>query len=177
MVKFAKSEKKVDNFLDKHTIDLISQPPAPLTPANDPLEGTQSASEAHAEPDKGKPHRPKKSAPRKPAPTSKRSQGPERLTKVVKCLFTPTEDAELRAFVGRLSPTRSLTLSHLVRAYFDLLRHCEDELTQELGRAEITRPINDKTALALFESQLAEVVHSALRRAPLIRSERPEAAE
>lgn len=68
----------------------------------------------------------------------------------------------------------SLTLSHLVRPYFDLLLHCEDQLTQELGRAGISRPLNDKTALAFFERQLAEVIHSAMRKAPPLRADRQD---
>ena len=33
---------------------------------------------------------------------TKQSKQPERLNRVVKCLFTPTEDQELRAMVSRL---------------------------------------------------------------------------
>ena len=66
---------------------------------------------------------------------------------------------------------RRSRLSHLIRPYFDLLLHCEDQLTQELGRAGLSRPLNDKTALAFFERQLAEVIHAALRKAPPLRTD------
>ena len=70
-----------------------------------------------------------------------------------------------------------LTLSHLMRPYFDLLLHCEEQVTEELRRAELSRPINDKTALAYFERRLAEVIHNALKKAPLLRSERADLEE
>ena len=45
-----------------------------------------------------------------------------------------------------------LTLSHLMRPYFDLLLHCEDQLSEELRRADVSRPVNDKTALAYLRA-------------------------
>ncbi|CAN5818141.1 hypothetical protein BH23PLA1_BH23PLA1_44960 [soil metagenome] len=81
--------------------------------------------------------------------------------------------------VGRLAQESGikLTMSHLIRPYFDLLLYCEEQFAEELRGAGLARPINDKTALAYFESRLAEVIHNALRKAPLLRSERADTEE
>ncbi len=79
----------------------------------------------------------------------------------------------MRKLVTRLADEADTSLSSVtsLRPYFDLLLHCEDQLTQELGRAELARPLNDKTALAFFERQLAEVIHAAFRKAPPLRTD------
>ena len=65
-------------------------------------------------------------------------------------------DTDGRARTARLLVSRlaseagtALTLSHLLRPYLDLLRHCEEQLAHEFHRAELIRPLNDKTHLAL----------------------------
>jgi hypothetical protein len=89
----------------------------------------------------------------------------------VKCLLTPTEERELRALVSRLASEAgtALTLSHLLRPYLDLLRHCEEQLAHEFHRAELIRPLNDKTHLAHFERELASLIHMAMRKTPTLR--------
>ena len=115
----------------------------------------------------------KRTAKKRRVPVTPKS---ERLSRAVKCLFTPSEEQELRALVERLGTEAkvSLGLSHLMRPYFELLLHCEGELATELRRAGLIRPINDKTAIAMFESVLAEAIHAALRKSPQFRSERRE---
>lgn len=90
----------------------------------------------------------------------------EKLDRVVKCLFTASEERELRSLVNRLGVKAgtSLTLSHLIRPFFDLLLQSEDQLGEELANAGLRRPINDKNALAAFERDLAHVIHEALRK-------------
>lgn len=92
---------------------------------------------------------------------------PERLNRVVRCLLSPSEEKVLRALVTRLGKRAgtSLTLSHLIRPYFDLLLHSEDELAEELSQAGISRPHNDKTAIVHYEHKVAAIIHSALRKA------------
>lgn len=198
MVKFAKGEEKPFDPISNKLLSAIASPPQEEAAEQEtPQQGEAEAvrevpspapSRADSAQDgtkrpaaKKAPERAKK-RPQK-APTlkvlTKPSGQPERLDRVVKCLFTPSEDQELRAMVARLAQESGtkLTLSHLMRPYFDLLLHCEDQLTDELHRADISRPINDKTALALFERRLAEVIHSALRKAPLLRSERHDSDE
>lgn len=91
---------------------------------------------------------------------------PERLSRVVKCLFTPSEEQELRSLMHRLRERSGLTLSfsHLMRPFFDLLLQSEQELGDELAAAGLRRPINDQAALAQFECELASVIHAALRK-------------
>jgi hypothetical protein len=179
MVKLAKTDENTNNIISTKLLGAIATPiqNAP-TPAPSELE---SDSDSH--PDAQQPTRSnqKKATPNQvilkkravPKPTA------ERLTKTVKCLFTPSEELVLRKLVGRLATAAetSLTLSHLMRPYFDLLLHCEEALAEELGRANLSRPLNDKTALAYFEQQLAEVVHRALRKTPVLRADRMDSEE
>ncbi|MBV8607686.1 MAG: hypothetical protein JO034_09520 [Singulisphaera sp.] len=192
MVKFAREEKPFDPISNK-LLSAIATPPAgpaedppapplaappasaPLEAADGPAEGREGAEAGPALKEGPKParaQRAKRQVAEKPAPPGRG----ERLSRAVKCLFTPSEERELRALVGRLAAEAgtSLTLSHLMRPYFDLLLHCEEQLAQELRRADIVRPLNDKTALAYFEHQLAEVIHTAFRKTPMLRTERAD---
>jgi hypothetical protein len=179
MVKFAKQEEKPFSPLEKHTLNAVA---APVREEPSPAPSKSELSpEPESEAPKSSPARPKQAAAKRSRPkkvTSPPGRG-ERLTRAVKCLFTPSEEMQLRSLVARLAEAAgtSLTFSHLMRPYFDLLLHCEEQLTEELKRAGITRPLNDKTALAYFEQQLAEVIQSALRRAPLLRADRLDSEE
>ena len=195
MVKFAKSEEKPFDPISNKVLQSIANPaqqadpqeaevqlelaPESIPPA--PLRPEATTPEQKSPPAKKQPERRKRRQPKEPTLSvlTKQSKQPERLNCVVKCLFTPTEDQELRAMVSRLAHESGikLTLSHLMRPYFDLLLHCEEQVTEELSRAELSRPINDKTALAYFERRLAEVIHNALKKAPLLRSERADLEE
>ncbi|HMB04774.1 MAG TPA: hypothetical protein VKP69_13660 [Isosphaeraceae bacterium] len=173
MVKFAKGEQKPFNPIEKNTINSLAAPPPPLAPPA--LAEAGPLPELAPEAEKEAPKPPVKRAGKR-SPLEKITKQPERgerLTRVVKCLFTPSEEMELRKLVARLADeaNTSLSLSHLIRPYFDLLLHCEAQLTQELGRAELTRPLNDKTALAFFERRLAQVIHAAFRKAPPLRTD------
>jgi hypothetical protein len=173
MVKFAKGEQKVFDPIEKNTINSLAAPAPPVAPPA--LAEAEPAPELIPEAAGEAPKPPKKPA-AKGSPLKKLTKQPEsgeRLTRVVKCLFTPSEEAELRKLVARLADEAhtSLSLSHLIRPYFDLLLHCEEQLTQELGRAALARPLNDKTALAFFERRLAEVIHAAFRKAPPLRTD------
>ena len=179
MVKFAESEEKSFDPISAKTLSSIAAPvqqrtsPAPSEsgPAPEPIIELRTSARERRKQAAGRRPGPKKLSP-------KPGRG-ERLTRAVKCLFTPSEEQELRALVGRLATAAgtSLTVSHLMRPYFDLLLHCEEELAQELGRAGISRPLNDKTALAYFERQLAEAVHTALRKAPILRADHLDSEE
>lgn len=177
MVKFAKpDEKPFDPISNKLLSAIASTPQSEEEPSPAPPEIVAPEPESKRQPDRKTPERPRRAPAKRPTlkVLSKQSGKPERLDRTVKCLFTPSEDQELRAMVARLATEAGtkLTLSHLMRPYFDLLLHCEDQLSEELRRAEVSRPVNDKTALAMFERQLAEVIHSALRKAPLLRADR-----
>ena len=199
MVKYAKGEDKPFDPISNKVLSAIASPVPPrgeVPPLGEAdkeaTPGRDSTSPAPLQ-DEEKPENPPepRRAPAKPAPerlrvvngkrTAKKRRVPvtpksERLSRAVKCLFTPSEEQELRALVERLGTEAkvSLGLSHLMRPYFELLLHCEGELATELRRAGLIRPINDKTAIAMFESVLAEAIHAALRKSPQFRSERRE---
>ncbi len=181
MVKFAKPDEKPFDPISNKLLSAIANPPQreEEAPPPAPPEPAAAGAEREREPAKTTPGPAKRAPSKRPAPRvqAKRGGKPERLDRTVKCLFTPSEDQELRALVARLAAEAGtkLTLSHLMRPYFDLLLHCEEQLSEELRRAEVSRPVNDKTALAFFERQLAEVIHNALRKAPLLRAERRDA--
>ncbi len=183
MVKFAKPDEKPFDPISNKLLSAIANPPQmeEVAPSPAPPELVPDEPESKTESSPKKAQRPKKVSGKRPnlKVLPKQSDKPERLTHAVKCLFTPSEDQELRAMVARLAAQAGtkLTLSHLMRPYFDLLVHCEDHLGEELARAELSRPMNDKTALAHFEQKLAEVIHSAMRKAPLLRSDRHDAGE
>ncbi len=183
MVKFAKPDEKPFDPISNKLLSAIANPPQPEeeAPSPAPSDSGNAEPEPNRENSKKKAQRPKRAPSKRPTlkVLTKQSDKPERLTHAVKCLFTPSEDQELRAMVARLATEAGtkLTLSHLMRPYFDLLVHCEDQLSEELARAELSRPVNDKTALAYFEQKLAEVIHSAMRKAPLLRSDRSDAEE
>jgi hypothetical protein len=177
MVKFAKPDEKPFDPISNKLLSAIANPAQQEEePSPAPSDPEPAAAEAKPETPKKTPERSKRTSSKRPSlkVLTKQSGKPERLDRTVKCLFTPSEDQELRAMVARLATAAGtkLTLSHLMRPYFDLLLHCEDQLSEELRRADVSRPVNDKTALAMFERQLAEVIHSALRKAPLLRAER-----
>jgi hypothetical protein len=194
MVKFAKGEEKPFDPISNKLLSAIATPPQDEAPSPAPSESAaadrapaassaeaEKSAEPKREPAKKPPGRAKKPASKRPElrVLTKNPPRGEQLTRAVKCLFTPSEEQELRAMVARLAyeSGTKLTLSHLMRPYFDLLLHCEEHLSQELRRAGLSRPLNDKTALALFERQLAEVIHGALRKAPLLRSDRVDPEE
>lgn len=182
MVKFAKPDEKPFDPISNKLLNAIANPPQQEEPSPAPSESEDAAAaEPKREPAKKSAERSKRGSSKRPTlkVLTKQSGKAERLDRTVKCLFTPSEDQELRAMVARLASEAGtkLTLSHLMRPYFDLLLHCEDQLSEELRRGEVSRPVNDKTALAMFERQLAEIIHSALRKAPLLRAERHDADE
>ena len=183
MVKFAKPDEKPFDPISNKLLNAIANPPLPEgeKPSPAPEALAEDEPEPKRESAKKKAQRSKRATSKRPKlkVLTKQSDKPERLTHAVKVLFTPSEDQELRAMVARLAMEAGtkLTLSHLIRPYFDLLVHCEDQLAEELARAELSRPVNDKTALAYFEQKLAEVIHSAMRKAPLLRSDRQDSNE
>jgi hypothetical protein len=184
MAKFAKGEEKLFDPISNKVLSAIASPigslpeeepsPALVKPAED-LERPPEPPPARtrATPERLRVVGGKRPASKRRVPVTAKS---ERLSKAVKCLFTPSEEQELRALVGCLATEVkfSLTLSHLMRPYFELLLHCEEQLTNEIRRAGLTRPINEKTAIALFENVMAEAIHAALRKTSQFRAERRE---
>lgn len=174
MVKFAADEK--DKRFDPISTKTLAQIAEPAPPSPAPTDGLTEAP-AVSRVEEPKAPAPKAKIPKKRSALSRAMRNPpknERLDRVVKCLLTRSEEAELRQLVGSFAEAAEtrLTLSHLIRPYFELLRHSATQLIEEFGRAKPERPINDRTALAYFEHQLAQIVHGALRKAPSYRADR-----
>jgi hypothetical protein len=93
----------------------------------------------------------------------------KRLSLVMRYHVSNEEKQETERFVYRVSQAAEAAITHsnLMRACRDLLFQVEDRLTLELSRAKLKRPINDKQAIAFFESRLTEVIHAAIRQSPL----------
>jgi hypothetical protein len=173
MAKIAREESKAFNPIDSKMLGTLAEIPSPepakpdLLPQVEPIAppavpaavGKASPPPRHDTPQI-------KSTPL-PAPASLPPRPiPEKLNRVVKCLFTDSEEQELRNLVNRLREKSgmSLSVSHLMRPFFELLLQSEDQLGEELARAGLRRPINDKNALAAFERDMAHVIHEALRK-------------
>ena len=93
----------------------------------------------------------------------------KRLSLVMRYHVSDEEKQETEKFVHRVSQAAEVAITHsnLMRACRDLLFQVEDRLTLELSRAKLKRPINDKQAIAFFESRLTEIIHTAIRQSPL----------
>jgi hypothetical protein len=180
MAKFAQNEGKAFSPIDTKLLGTLAGTPQaePAVPDAPPAAAVTPA------PSLPRKERPQPPAARLPKPEPKteertppvrRRQPPERLSRVVKCLFTPSEEQALRSLMHRLRERSGMTLtfSHLMRPFFDLLLHSEQQLGDELAAAGLRRPINDQAALSRFEQELAAVIHAALRKAePKASSER-----
>lgn len=101
--------------------------------------------------------------------SEREQEGEERLTRTMRYHVSPTEKEETEEFLHRLSAAAKVALTHsnLMRACRDVLFQVEDRLLMELTKARLRRPINDKRAIAFFESRLSEIVQTAIRQTPL----------
>jgi hypothetical protein len=173
MAKLAQQESKAFSPIDSKLLGSLAYAAQVETPLSDTPAATAAAPSGPATARKERPQPPAaqattpepKAEERKP-PAARRPQ-PERLSRTVKCLFTPSEEQELRSLMNRLRERSGITLnfSHLMRPFFDLLLLSEKQLGDELATAGLRRPVNDQAALSQFEQELATIIHAALRKA------------
>lgn len=173
MAKIAREESKAFNPIDSKMLGTLAEIATPepaqpaLAPQAEPIAPPAAPVVAAKASPPPKRERPVAKSTLLPPPASLSPQSDtEKLNRVVKCLFTGSEEQELRNLVNRLRERAgiSLSFSHLMRPFFALLLQSEDKLGEELVNAGLRRPINDKNALAAFERDLAHVIHEALRR-------------
>ena len=160
MAKFAPEDEKPFNPITDKLIQAVSgTAPAPLPPTG---EGQPSLSRYRTAPAPVVPLQ-------RPAEEQPEDEQAERLTRQMRYQATPTEEVETKEFLRRLSLAvgTSLTHSNLMRACRDLVLQVEDKLVEELRRAKLRRPINDKHAIARFEARLTAAIHAAVRQNPL----------
>jgi hypothetical protein len=160
MAKFApKDEKPFNPITDKLLQAVSGAAPATTDDAGEALLPVRTPREA-----------PSKVVPlQTPATEDAEYENGERLTRQMRYQATPTEELETKEFLRRLSLAAgtSLTHSNLMRACRDLVLQVEAKLVDELRRANLRRPINDKHAIARFEARLTEAIRIAVRQNPL----------
>ncbi|MBI3782854.1 MAG: hypothetical protein HY270_05570 [Deltaproteobacteria bacterium] len=114
--------------------------------------------------------------PELPAREHPRTEGYEAHSVHMRFKVIASDRGDISRMVGRYGAAlgTTLTFSHIMRAWVNILKHSEKELLRGLDRASLKRPPNeDPVALADYEHKLAHVFLEALRNAPpLIRSER-----
>jgi hypothetical protein len=166
MAKFASTEEKRFSPISQKLIDAVSGP-LPV--------GRNSANEMVR--DEAKIVQMRSSTMERPEFTSRAEntaelehEGDERLTRTMRYHVSPTEKEETDEFIRRLSAAAKVNLTHsnIMRACRDILFQVEDRLLTEFTKARLRRPINDKRAIAFFESRLTEILHSAIRQSPLV---------
>lgn len=93
----------------------------------------------------------------------------ERLTRAMRYHVSPSEKEDTEELIRRLSAAAKVTLTHsnIMRACRDILFQVEERMISELTRAKLRRPINDKRAIAFFESRLTDIIRTAIRQSPL----------
>jgi hypothetical protein len=165
MAKFASTEERRFSPISQKLIDAVSGP----------IPGHNAAVETPREDAKVVPMRATASEHSQPVISPEETvaaerEGEERLTRTMRYHVSPTEKEETEEFIRRLSAAAKVSLTHsnIMRACRDILFQVEDRLITELTRARLKRPINDKRAIAFFESRLTEILHTAIRQSPLV---------
>lgn len=170
MAKLASSEEKRFSPISQKLLDAVSGPVPGQTSASG-----DTASNAQREEAKVVPMR--STVLEHPLRTSipeeipeREQEREERLTRTMRYHVSPTEKDETEEFIHRLSAAAKMTLTHsnIMRACRDILFQVEDRLLVEFAKARLRRPINDKRAIAFFESRLTEIIQTAIRQTPLI---------
>jgi hypothetical protein len=163
MAKLAEKGERTFSPIAEKLIEAVSAPAvlAPEPPEETPPERTVVPMRREEE---GTTHQ----EPPREAPLVDPSFG-KRLSLVMRYHVSDEEKQETEKFVHRVSQAAEVAITHsnLMRACRDLLFQVEDRLTLELSRAKLKRPINDKQAIAFFESRLTEIIHTAIRQSPL----------
>ncbi|MEW6296878.1 MAG: hypothetical protein AB1671_03955 [Thermodesulfobacteriota bacterium] len=105
----------------------------------------------------------------KSTPATGEQDTDERLTVTMRYHVSPEEKEDTEEFIRRLSSAAKIRLTHsnIMRACRDILFQVEERLVTELSKAKLRRPINEKRAIAFFESRLTEIIRTAIRQSPL----------
>jgi len=163
MAKFASREEERFSPISQKLIEAVSGP-APAKPAApDVPEEQPKVIQIHAKSDDSFQPSPPESVTPGPEP-----QAEERLTVTMRYHVSPDEKDETEEFIRRLSGAAKMRLTHsnVMRACRDILFQVEERLVTELSRAKLKRPINDKRAIAFFESRLTDIIRTAIRQSP-----------
>jgi hypothetical protein len=162
MAKLARPDEKLFNPLSRKLIEEatgVTEPPVAPYPAQE--------QRTHGVP---RAQHPEEHPPRaSDAKSLEIETAEDQLTESMRYRVSRIERREIDRFVQRLSEAAQVNLTHsnLMRACRDVLFQAEERLIAELEKTTLKRPINDRRALTIFESRLAEMLHTAIRQTPL----------
>ena len=160
MAKLAPKEEKTFSPISQKLIDAVSSPvqipSADLPQGELSDESVLQLEDTHTEIDTNR-------------TPQQQAEVDERLTRQMRYGATPTEERETKEFLNRISAATGLSLTHsnLMRSCRDLLFQVEDKLIDEIRRAHLKRPINDKHAIARFEAHIADIIRTTIRQMPI----------
>jgi hypothetical protein len=170
MAKFASGEEKRFSPISQKLIDAVSGPGRLQQQSPDRDEEAANVIRMRAVAQEGPQINRTSSAPSDSGPeASEGAVEEERLTRAMRYHVSPTEKEDTDDFIRRLSAAAKVNLTHsnIMRACRDILFQVEERLISEMTRAKLRRPINDKRAIAFFESRLTDIIRTAIRQSPL----------
>jgi hypothetical protein len=164
MAKFASREEQRFSPISQKLIEAVSGPARPKPIAADLQEEATKVVQIRAKVDEV----PQASFEQSQSSESA-SETEERLTVAMRYHVSPEEKEDTEEFIRRLSRAAKMRVTHsnIMRACRDILFQVEERLVAELNRAKLRRPINEKRAIAFFESRLTEIIRTAIRQSPL----------
>ena len=173
MAKFASGEEQRFSPISQKLIDAVSGPAQPKPVATEGQEETTKVVQIRAKADEVS--QASLELLREPAQHDELAReteeqiAEEKLTVTMRYHVSSEEKDDTEELIRRLSSVAKMRLTHsnIMRACRDVLFQVEDRLVAELSKAKLRRPINDKRAIAFFESRLTEIIRTAIRQSPL----------
>jgi hypothetical protein len=169
MAKFASQEEQRFSPISQKLIEAVSGPAHPKPVEAEVQEETGKVVQIRAKVDEAPQAVVERSESNESAPeTADERPAEERLTVTMRYHVSPEEKDDTEEFIRRLSSAAKMRLTHsnIMRACRDILFQVEDRLITDLNRAKLKRPINEKRAIAFFESRLTEIIRAAIRQSP-----------
>ncbi|MGE0683994.1 MAG: hypothetical protein AB7P69_24200 [Candidatus Binatia bacterium] len=169
MAKFASQEEHRFSPISQKLIEAVSGPIRAKPITADLQEETTKVIQIRAKSDEVPKASFEQSQSSVPVPETEAQLSEERLTVTMRYHVSPEEKEDTEEFIRRLSSAAKMRLTHsnIMRACRDILFQVEERLVAELSRAKLKRPINEKRAIAFFESRLTEIIRTAIRQSPL----------
>lgn len=169
MAKFASKEEQRFSPISQKLIEAVSGPVREKPMVADLQEETTKIVQIRAKTEEVPKTEVKQSRSVEPVAETEGQLAEERLTVTMRYHVSAEEKEDTEEFIRRLSSAAKMRLTHsnIMRACRDILFQVEDRLVAELNRAKLKRPINEKRAIAFFESRLTEIIRTAIRQSPL----------
>ena len=174
MAKFASGEEQRFSPISQKLIDAVSGPARSKLDVTEGQEETTKVVQIRAKADEVSPvpfELSSASTLRDEAARETEGQiSEDKLTVTMRYHVSSEEKDDTEELIRRLSSVAKMRLTHsnIMRSCRDILFQVEDRLVAELNKAKLKRPINDKRAIAFFESRLTEIIRTAIRQSPLL---------